>query len=159
MPAFARSFSKHLRNLVVPALTEAGFAFDGSRSFRRFPKGTTCAQIVSFQLGERFMEGKFTVNLAVYNPDDATAQLEPEKAFEYHCSVRLRQRLGFLLPRPLGAFARLPVLGFLFLPRDKWWRAGDPEAIEKARNAILAYGLAWLESKTQGAAAEPPSKK
>ena len=29
------------------------------------------------------MEGKFTVNLAVYNPDDAAAQLEPEKAFEY----------------------------------------------------------------------------
>lgn len=124
MPAFARSFSKHLRTLVVPAFTEAGFAFDGSRSFRRFPKGTTCAQIVSFQLGERFMEGKFTVNLAVYNPDDAAAQLEPQKAFEYHC-----------------------------------WRAGDPEAIEKARDAIFAYGLTWLESKTHGAAAEPPSNK
>jgi hypothetical protein len=105
------------------------------------------------------MEGKFTVNLAVYNPADAAAQVEPEKAFEYHCSVRLRQRLGFLLPRPLGAFARLPVLGYLFLPRDKWWRAGDPEAIEKARDAIFTYGLAWLESKTHGAAAEPPSKK
>ena len=92
MPAFAGSFSEHLRKLVVPAFTEAGFAFDGSRTFRRFPKGTTCAQIVNFQLGERFMEGKFTVNLAVYNPDDAVAQLEPQKAFEYHCSVRLRQR-------------------------------------------------------------------
>jgi Domain of unknown function (DUF4304) len=154
MAAFAASFSQQLRQLVVPAFADAGFVFDGSRTFRRFPQGTPCAQIVNFQLGERFMEGKFTVNLAVYDPDDASARVEPKKAFEYHCSARLRQRLGVLLPTPLGTFARLPVFGFLFLPRDKWWRADAPKAMDEARDAIFAYGLAWLESNTPPKAIE-----
>jgi len=148
VPAFAKLFSGHLSRLAVPALKDAGLEFDGSRTFRRFPAGTRCAQIVNFQLGERFMEGKFTVNLAVYDPDDAAAQVDPGKALEYHCSARLRQRLGMLLPVRLGAFAKLPGIGFLFRPRDRWWRADDPKSVEAARDAILTSGLAWLESNT-----------
>lgn len=102
------------------------------------------------------MAGKFTVNLAVYNPDDAAAQVEPELALEYHCSARLRQRLGFLVPRRLGVFARLPVLGLFALPRDQWWRAGKPKTIEKAKEAVFSYGLAWLDSNTPNQAMEPP---
>jgi uncharacterized protein DUF4304 len=151
MPASA--FSKSLRTLVVPALTGAGFAFDGSRTFRRFPAATPCAQIVNFQLGERFLEGKFTVNLGLYDPDEAAVRLEPAKAFEHHCAARHRQRLGFLLPRRPGALARVPIVGLLFRPRDAWWPAGDPTAIETARDAILAYGLPWLESQTPAKAA------
>lgn len=156
MPPFARSFSEHLRNLVVPAFAEAGFAFDGSRTFRRLPAGTPYAQIINFQLGERFMAGKFTVNLAVYNPDDAAARVEPKLALEYHCSARLRQRLGFLVPGRLGAFARLPVLGLFARPRDQWWRAGDPKTVEEAKEAVFSYGLAWLDSNTPNQAMEPP---
>lgn len=146
MPAFAKAFSGLLSRLVVPALADAGFGFDGSRTFRRLPAGTSRAQIVNFQLGVRFMEGKFTVNLAVYDPDDAFAQVDPRKALEYHCSPRLRQRLGLLLPVRLGALARLPGVGVLFLPRDRWWRADDPKSVSDARDAVLAHGLAWLES-------------
>jgi uncharacterized protein DUF4304 len=102
MPPLARAFSENLRKLVVPALTEAGFAFDGSRTFRRLPSGSPCVQIINFQLGQRFMEGRFTVNLAVYNPEDATAQMQPKLACEHHCSARLRQRLGVLIPGRLG---------------------------------------------------------
>lgn len=47
-------------------------AFDASRTFRRLPPGTPYAQIINFQSGEQFMERKFTVNLAVYDPDGAT---------------------------------------------------------------------------------------
>jgi hypothetical protein len=136
-------------------LEDAGFVFDGSRTFRRLIAGTPYAQIINFQLGERFMEGKFTVNLAVYSPDDAAAQVAPERVREYHCSVRRRQRLGVLVPSRLGALARLPVLGFFVLPRDKWWQAGNPKTIQKAREAIFSYGLAWLESNTPNQAMEP----
>jgi hypothetical protein len=148
MPSYARSFSEHLRNLVAPALAEAGFAFDGSRTFRRSPKGTSCVQIVNFQLGERFMEGKFTVNLAVYDPENAFAQVASDQALEHHCSTRLRQRLGVLIPRPLGVFARLPAIGFLFRPKDKWWRAGLPGDLDKATEAVVSYGLPWLDANT-----------
>jgi hypothetical protein len=94
------------------------------------------------------MAGKFTVNLAVYSPHDAFAQVEPELAFEYHCSPRLRQRLGFLVPGRLGALARLPVLGLLAFPRDRWWQADKSQAIEEAREAVFLYGLPWLDSNT-----------
>jgi hypothetical protein len=151
----ASTFAASLRTLVVPALTDAGFAFDGSRTFRRLPAGTSCAQIVNFQLGERFLEGRFTVNLAVYDPEAATVRLEPTEAFEHHCAARHRQRLGLLLPRRLGTLARLPMIGLLFRPRDTWWRASDPGAIEKARDAIVAHGLAWLESHTP---TKPPER-
>lgn len=148
MPSHARSFSEHLRSVVGPALAEAGFAFDGRRTFRRLPKGTPCVQIINFQLGERFMEGKFTVNLAVYDPAEASAQVAPSEAFEYHCAARLRQRVGFLIPSPLRVFAPLPAIGVLFRPRDKWWRAGLPGDVEKATEAVVSYGLPWLEANT-----------
>lgn len=73
----------------------------------------------------------------------------------FDCSARLRQRLGLLLPGRLGAFARFPVLGVLCRPSDKWWRADNPNAIEKAREAILTYGLVWLESNTPSQSMEP----
>jgi hypothetical protein len=154
MPPLARLFSEHLRHVVVPALQNVGFVFDGSRTFRRLIAGTPYVQIINFQLGERFMEGKFTVNLAVYSPDDAAVQVEAERVFEYHCATRRRQRLGLLIPSRLGALVRLPVLG-LFFPRDKWWQAGNPRNLQKASDAIFAYGLAWLETNTPGRAIAP----
>ena len=99
------------------------------------------------------MAGKFTVNLAVYDPEDAFAQVESEKALEYHCSAHLRQRLGVLIPSPLSVFARLPAIGFLFLPRDKWWRVGLPGAFEQAADAVRSYGLPWLDANTPDRAA------
>lgn len=148
----ARSFTRRLREEAAPALADIGFAFDGSRTFRRFPEDRACVQIINFQLGERFMSGKFTVNVAVYDPARCAAQVDSKKALEHHCSAPLRQRVGFLIPGRLRALERLPIVGLLFRPKDSWWAADDATAIVEAREAVVTYGLAWLETHTPGRA-------
>lgn len=155
MPPHARDFTHRLRTLVAPALTAAGFVFDGSRTFRRLTAGGTRAQIVNFQMGVRSMAGRFTVNLAVYDPDDAPFAAPPAEAIESQCSHRRRMRLGVLIPGPLAAFARLPVIGVVFRPRDRWWRVDDGQGIEVARDATLTVGIAWLEANTSARAGAP----
>lgn len=144
----ARSFTRRLREEAAPALADLGFAFDGSRTFRRFPQGRACVQIINFQLGERVMSARFTVNVAVYDPARCAAQVDSKNALEYHCAAPLRQRLGFLMPAGLRALERLPFIGLLFRPRDSWWAADDVSAIVEAKEAVVTYGLAWLETHT-----------
>lgn len=146
----ARSFTRRLREEAAPALAPLGFVFDGSRTFRRFPEGRAGVQIVNYQLGERFLAGRFTVNLAVYDPARCAAQVDATKALEYHCDAALRQRLGLLTPSRWRALERLPVAGRLFRPKDTWWAADDATAIAEAGSAVTAYGLAWLEAHTPG---------
>jgi hypothetical protein len=144
----ARSFTRRLREEAAPALAELGFVFDGSRTFRRFPAHRACVQIINYQLGERFMSGRFTVNVAVYDPARCVAQVDAKKALEHHCAAPLRQRVGLLIPSRLRPLERLPIVGTLFRPRDTWWAADDATAIVAAMDAVVTYGLAWLEAHT-----------
>jgi hypothetical protein len=148
-----RSFTRRLREEAAPVLSPIAFVFDGRRTFRRFPEGRACAQIVNFQLGDRFLSGTFTVNVAVYDPARGGAGVDPKRALEHHCAPALRQRLGFLMPGRLRALERLPIAGIFFRPRDTWWPADDATAITAATEAVIAYGVPWLEARTPGESA------
>lgn len=57
-----------------------------------------------------------------------------------------------LIPGRLRAQERLPIVGVVFRPKDRWSTMDDATAIVAAREAIFTYGLAWLETHTPGKA-------
>lgn len=133
-----------------------GFSFDGSRTFRRSFKNGTIAQLVNFQLGQRSLEGQFTVNLGVFvlgevssNPSDVTAS----NALEYNCSGHRRTRLGTLRPGLLPALTNVPIVGALFGKKDAWWsffedQARTDSSLRECLSVLEQYGFAWLEQST-----------
>ena len=143
------AFDANLRQVLVPSLADQGFAFDGGRVFRR-PVTRTCVQLVDVQLGERFMAGEFTINLAVYEHEPGESLMDPMRVREYHCPPDRRQRLGLLIPSRWRPLARLPAIGWFFGPKDIWWSARGTHGLERAREALHAYGLRWLEHNTPG---------
>lgn len=60
-------FERALRKIEKPALEALGFKFDQRRTFRKTLVDGTSWE-VQFQLGVRFMQGEFTVNLAHHRP-------------------------------------------------------------------------------------------
>jgi hypothetical protein len=158
MSEAAKTFDHILRASARDALRERGFDFDRSRTFRRYPIPGAISQIVNFQLGQRSMEGRFTVNLGVYVPGEVPsnpADLQPDRACEYHCAWKRRERLGRLLPRPLPALQNVPLLGALFGPQDVWWTfstdaARTQRSMERVLALLLNRGLAWLDAATPG---------
>lgn len=148
-------FDAALREIAQPALAAHGFRFDGSRTFRRVADDGRSAAIVNFQRGQRSMEGRFTVNLGVYREGDSDG-IAPAKAKEYHCAPHRRTRLGPCMPGWLPALARLPWLGILFGPRDRWWPLDSDDARMQATmatvvDAIARHGLPWLDAATRPA--------
>lgn len=150
MAPLTQAFRIQIREVVAPALKEAGFVFDGSRTFRRFVQDTKYVQIVNFQLGVRSMKERFTVNLAVYHPDHCASLFEPKKVTDAHCLPGHRERLGVLTQRRHKSLERIPVIGLFFIRRDRRWRATNPGALENAREVLLSKGFSWLEQKTFG---------
>ena len=66
MTARSDIFAECLNEIVSPRLIDMGFEFDKSRTYRRFVNDQTAVEIINFQLGQRRLEGKFTVNLGVF---------------------------------------------------------------------------------------------
>jgi hypothetical protein len=143
------AFTANLRQVLAPPMAEHGFAFDGTRVFRR-PVTGSCVQLIDVQLGDRFMQGKFTINLGIYDPERYATQVDPMRAREHDCQPDRRQRLGLLLPSRWRPLARLPRIGLFFGPKDIWWPARGTSGLERAREALIAYGLPWLERHTPG---------
>lgn len=148
MSARASTFDKALREIAVPALQEHGFGFDGSRTFRRLT-GSTC-QIINFQLGQRSLAGKFTVNLGVFSDGDRP-EISAARANDFDCLAERRTRIGALMPGRFPRLAKLPYVGFLFGVADKWWPfSADASrtriAVSGALDRILAHGLGWLNA-------------
>ena len=141
------AFTENLRRILAPPLTDAGFTFDGRRVFRR--RVGECEQIVDVQVGVRSLQGKFTINLAVYDPQIDPRDVERAAVREFHCGANRRQRLGMLLPSRLPALKRLRLVGFLFGPKDKWWPAHTVDGMNQAKNTFLKYGVTWLEQHTR----------
>ena|SRR5690606_13550629 len=133
MAPLTQAFRIQIREVVVPALKEAGFVFDGSRTFRRFVQDTKYVQIVNFQLGVRSMKERFTVNLAVYHPEHCASLVEPKKVTDAHCLPGHRERLGVLTQPKRKTLERIPVIGLILIRRDRWWRATDPGALENEK--------------------------
>ena len=143
-------FDDALRLIVVPVLAGHGFTFDGNRTFRRLSADQRVSELVNFQLGQRSLAGKFTVNLGVYVDGDSSG-VNVAQAKEHHCPHGRRMRIGHLIPAKLPVLAKLPYIGFLFGPRDKWWPcSGDSAQLGAALSAvvdkIVLYGLPWQKA-------------
>jgi hypothetical protein len=96
-PAFERS----LKQIVKPALEECGFTPQKTRKFVLDGHGR-----IEFQLGVRFMAGKFTVNVIMGNESHRIGQLGDTPW------TRLMNRIFGMKPR---------LLKDLLMPKDKWW--------------------------------------
>lgn len=129
-------FDKSLRSVAKPVLEKHGFKFDGRRKFSRTLNGKEIG--IEFQLGQRFMKGKFTVNLTI-----------GEQTY----------RLGIIRETPFSRFINRMFGNFdpwwkgIFLPKDKWWKLSNSETqmektIMEAIVCIEKHGLPWLNRKT-----------
>lgn len=96
-----RAFERSLKQIVKPALVECGFTPQKTREFVLNGHGR-----VEFQLGVRFMAGKFTVNVIVGNESHRIGQLRETPW------TRLLHRIFGLKPT---------LLKDLLMPKDKWW--------------------------------------
>ena len=144
------TFDECLAELVSPKLNDIGFDFDKSRTYRRIVNDQTVVEIINFQLGQRRLEGKFTVNLGVLSRDQAQAKgVELKKAYPYSCQYQ--DRIGCVLPPKSELLADVPYLGMIFGSHDKWWRfSADKEfTLRQVRDVcgkIINYGIPWLEN-------------
>jgi hypothetical protein len=157
MPSAAiQEFDRQFRAEAVPALSALGFTLGEWRTFRRVVEHerTQSTQIIEFQVGRTgWSIGRFTVNLAVFNPDYLPPSWpipdgEPQSA---GCLTDLVQRLGFLRPADRGLLDRL--LGRHPEPRDHWWhQSEDPRVMRTemadATGILVSDGLGWLSART-----------
>ncbi len=146
-------FDKELRDGVAPILGPHGFEFGDRRTFRRRVSHPSreSVWIIEFQVGDRYLAGMFTVNLAV--SDRKFLHFTPEEGIEmpqsYHCLPPMTQRLGYPIENPPGLFWRL--LRLLGLgPWDKWWKQSEDgdrmkETLREVTALLLTRGISWLE--------------
>ena len=140
-----------LRGIVEPALGVNGFSYDGSRAFRRVDHTLQSVEIVHFQLGLRYMAGKFTVNLGVMHKS-GSVEIGFMQAYPHHCLPADRVRLGCILPPRVRFLSNIPLIGTVFGGRDRWWRFTDDPALTSRQvslvtGLIIDHGLAWFELK------------
>ena len=126
-------FDKSLRKVAKPALEQHGFAFNGSRDFVKQLGGKEVK--VSFQLGQRGMAGKFTVNLII---DGESERLGCVRLTKWSRAIDLL--FGKYDPWWKG----------IFMPKDKWWKLDEFDAYmnQTMRKVLLMLekqGLPWLE--------------
>jgi hypothetical protein len=113
-PAFERS----LKLIVKPALEQCGFTPHKSREFVLDGHGR-----IEFQLGVRFMAGKFTVNVIIGNELKRLGELR-ETSW-----TRLMDRIFGMKPTFLKT---------LLMPRDKWWPLSEDQAtMDGTMNDVL----------------------
>ena len=147
MTARSETFAECLQEVVTPKLNVIGFVFDKSRTYRRLVREQTGVEIINFQLGQRRLEGKFTVNLGVLMQDHAK-DVELMKAYPYSCNYQ--NRIGCVLPPKSELLKGVPYLGMIFGSHDKWWRfSADKEftllQVSEVCEKIVNYGIPWLE--------------
>ena len=149
MTARSDTFDECLIEIVSPKLINIGFKFDKSRTYRRFTNQQTVAEIINFQLGQRRLEGKFTVNLGVLSQQEARLKgVELSKAYPYSCPSQ--NRIGCVLPPKSELLKDVPYLGMIFGSHDKWWRfSADKEFTQRQLKdvceKIINSGVPWLE--------------
>jgi len=151
MSARSDVFDECLSELVSPRLGKLGFDFDRSRTYRRLLPDQAVVQVVNFQLGQRRLEGKFTVNLGVLSEKLAEEKgIELKKAYPYHC--QFQDRIGCVLPPRSEWLKDVPYLGMIFGSHDKWWRfSADKEftlrQVGEVCDKVVDHGVPWLESR------------
>jgi hypothetical protein len=108
------------------------------------------SELVNFQLGQRSLAGKFTVNLGVYVDGDSSG-VNAGQAKEHDCPHGRRVRIGQLIPAKLPVLSKIPYIGFLFGHADKWWPcSGSPAQLKATLSAvvdkIVLHGLPWQKA-------------
>jgi len=101
------TFERSLKQIVRPALVECGFAPHKTREFVLDGHGR-----IEFQLGVRFMAGKFTVNVNVGSESHRIGQLHQTPW------TRLMDRIFGMKPTLLKG---------LLMPKDKWWSLSEDQ--------------------------------
>ena len=132
MTTLSSHFDKSLRKIAKPALEKYGFIFDGRRRFNKIQNGKAVG--IEFQLGQRFMAGKFTVNLVMGEKN-------------IRLGIIRETRFSRFVNRLFGNFD--PWWKGVFLPKDKWWKLSKSESrmdgsISEAVTCIEKHGLPWL---------------
>jgi hypothetical protein len=168
-----KALESGIRQLIKPEMVSRKFSYDSStRTFRR--TSGECIQIVAFQIGVRSMEGKFTVNLAVFHPDHcdpASRALLPDRPRDFHCRMDFRRRLSVLRDTPLTRFFRSRVRStdsllkwWLVTPSDNWWSfTADDEQVATelglVKELLLSRGLDWLDRNSDVALLKAADEK
>jgi len=142
-----------------PFLEKRGFTYEPrTRTFRRVSDELT--QIIDIQVGQRSMEGSFTVNLGVFHPryfDKTIDKAPPANPREFHCLAEYRQRLGqlrdTLLTKTMKRWVKNTEHWFswwLVTPPDRWWKFSGLEgevrrSLENVIEVLKNQGIPWLE--------------
>jgi hypothetical protein len=126
-PAFERS----LKQIVQPALVQSGFRPQSGRQFVLDGRGR-----IEFQLGVRFMAGKFTVNVIVGDEWNRLGQLR-QTAW-----TRLMDRIFGMKPSLLKG---------LLMPKDKWWPMSEDQAVmDRTMREVLTRLMRDAVPRIQG---------
>jgi hypothetical protein len=111
-------FERSLRQIVRPALVERGFTPQQTRAFTLDGRGR-----IQFQLGTRFMAGRFTVNVLIGNEWKRLGELR-ETAW-----TRFVNRIFGTKPTLLKG---------LLMPKDRWWPlTEDQSKMDRTMNEVL----------------------
>lgn len=149
MTARSDTLDECLAELVSPQLQDIGFHFDNSKTYRRIASDQSIVEIINFQLGQRRLEGKFTINLGVLTQEQAQSRgVELKKAYPHSCQYQ--ERIGCVLPPRSERLKDIPYLGMIFGSHDRWWRFSADKnftllQLDKACEQVINYGLPWLE--------------
>jgi len=91
-------------------LEERGYRWRARTCNRKTSDGLT--HVLNFQMGQRWLQGKFTVNVGVYIPEAARAHFGCEEpSFVQEASCCIRRRLGELGPESRDLWFDLPLSG------------------------------------------------
>jgi len=150
MTARSDTFDECLAEAVTPKLIEMGFMFDKSRTYRKLVNANATVEIIGFQLGQRRLEGKFTVNLGVLTQTEADEKgIELITANPHSC--RYQNRIGCVLPPKSEMLKNIRYLGMFFGSHDKWWRFSAEKEftlrqVKDVYEEIVDHGIPWLEN-------------
>jgi len=93
-----------------PFLEQRGFRLRARTLNRTMSDGLV--HVINFQMGQRWLQGKFTVNVGVYVPQVARVQYGPkESSFVQEPECCVRHRLGSLGPEHRDVWWDLPLEG------------------------------------------------
>ena len=150
MTARSDTFADCLKEIVSPELAELGFRYDRSRTYRRLNPDQSSAEVVNFQLGQRRLEGRFTVNLGATSGDIIGNGIL-SKIQSHNCLHQ--SRLGKVLPPRSELLKDVPYLGMMFGANDKWWRFTEDKEftsrqVRDVLENILNHGIPWLETNS-----------
>lgn len=132
-----KEFDQSLKSVARPALEKLGYIFNGKRKFvRKIDNGIEL--VIEYQVGIRFTQGTFAVNLIVGDAFERLSMIKPT-----FFSKIVNTLFGEYDPWWKG----------VFLPKDKWWKISPFQKemdaiIKKTTNELESYGIGWLEDQT-----------